>query len=253
MKKLIKRSFSLLLILSLVISLFASLSVVSAATSYNTGSFGVVCTSLSSQATSYYTGSYTYAKLSAQTGSTLKSSISALVTSDRSTVGYNGLKTYFARTDAVNGSSSTLRLFYCGVKADSSWDSGNTWNREHMWPDSKGGSACEGDLHSMRPTDPTLNSTRGNNPYGDTNGGTAKYSSSTNGSVLGGYLANSVFEPLDNVKGDVARAIMYDYCTYSALSDLSLVFTSTDVLLDWIALDPVDEFEMSRNDVIQDI
>ena len=253
MKNICKRSFSLLLILSLLIALFAGFTSVSAATSYNDGEFGVVCTSPSSQASSYYTGSYTYATLSSQTGSSLKSSISSLVNSDRRKVGYDGLKTYFARTDAVNGSSSTFRLFYCGVQTDSSWDSADTWNREHMWPDSKGGSTCEGDLHSMRPTDPSLNSTRGNLPYGNANGGSAKYSNSANGNVLGGYLGNSVFEPLDNVKGDVARTILYDYCTYSSLSNLSLVFTSTDVLLDWIALDPVDEFEMCRNDVVQDI
>ena len=255
MKHFSKRTVSVLLVLCLVVSLFASTFTVSAASypTYNNGTFGELCTSLSSFAKAYYTGSYTYEKLSAQSGTTLKSSISALVNSDRNTVGYNGLKTYFARTDAYNGSSSRFRLFYCGVVTDSDWDGADTWNREHMWPDSKGGDAAEGDLHSMRPTDPNLNSTRGNLPYGNATNGTAKYSNSANGNTLGGYLGGGFFEPLDNVKGDVARAILYDYCTYSSLSNLSLVFQSTDVLLDWIELDPVDEFEMCRNDVIEGI
>ena len=93
MKNIAKRTFSLLLILSLILSLFGSLTVVSAATSYNDGAIGVVCTALSSQAKAYYTGSYTYANLSAKSGSTLKSSISSLVSANRSTVGYEGLKT----------------------------------------------------------------------------------------------------------------------------------------------------------------
>ena len=58
MKKILKRSFSFFLTLSLVISLFAGLTIsTSATTSYNSGAIGVVCTTPSSQASSYYTGS----------------------------------------------------------------------------------------------------------------------------------------------------------------------------------------------------
>ncbi len=253
MRKPFKRVLSFLIVLALIVSVFACMLTASAAPRYNNGKFGVVCKSLSSQAKAYYTGSYTYEKLSAQSGTTLKNSISALVTKDRNTGSYNSLKENFAYTDAVNGSSSKLRLFYCGVTANSAWEGDTNFNREHMWPDSKGGSAAEGDLHSMRPTDKDLNSARGNYPYGEVTNGTAKYSNSNHGKVLGGYLGGGYFEPLDNVKGDVARAILYDYCTYSSLSNLSLVFQSTDVMLAWIKLDPVDEFEMSRNDVVEGI
>ena len=253
MKKLSARVLSFLMVLAILASVLACMSAVSAAPKYNNGKFGVVCKALSAQAKAYYTGSYTYEKLSAQFGSTLKSSISALVTKDRHTGNYNSLKTNFAYTDAVNGSSSKLRLFYCGVTSSSEWVGDTNFNREHMWPDSKGGSAAEGDLHSMRPTDKGLNSARSNYPYGEVTNGTPKYSDSNHGSVLGGYLGGGFFEPLDNVKGDVARAILYDYCTYSSLSNLSLVFQSTDVMLDWIKLDPVDEFEMTRNDVVEGI
>ena len=253
MKHIFSRALSLLLMLVLIVSIFTSMLAVSAAPKYNNGKFGVVCTALSAQAKAYYTGSYTYENLSTQSGTTLKNSISALVTKDRHTGSYNNLKTNFAYTDAVNGSSSQLRLFYCGVTSSSEWVGDTNFNREHMWPDSKGGSAAEGDLHSMRPTDKGLNSARSNYPYGEVTNGTPKYSDDNHGHVLGGYLGGGFFEPLDNVKGDVARAILYDYCTYSSLNNLSIVFQSTDVILNWVKLDPVDEFEMSRNDVVEGI
>lgn len=255
MKRNQTRAISLLIVLALVVSLFAGMLTVSAASypTYNNGTFGKVCTSLSSFAKAYYTGNYTYETLSAQTGSTLKSSINTLVTRNRHTGSYDGLKTGFAKTDAVNGSKTTLRLFYCGVSASSKWEGDKNFNREHMWPDSKGGSAAEGDLHSMRPTDKNVNSTRGNYPYGKVSGGKAAMAADNHGNAVGGHFGGGYFEPLDNVKGDVARTILYDYCTYSTLSSLGLVIQNKSLLLDWMELDPVDDFEMSRNDVIEGI
>ena len=68
MKTSLKKMLSLLLVLTLVFSIFASLiTTASAATfSYNTGKRGTVCTSLSSKAKSYYTSSYSYSTLSAK-------------------------------------------------------------------------------------------------------------------------------------------------------------------------------------------
>ncbi|MDR0889098.1 MAG: endonuclease, partial [Oscillospiraceae bacterium] len=253
MKHVTKRLLSILMVLSIITSLLAGITAVSAAGTYNTGVRGELCTSLSSQAKAYYTGSYTYDTLSTLSGSTLKSRISSLVTSDRDTVGYNGLKTYFAQTDAHLGSSSKLNLFYCNIPTNSAWDGADSYNREHMWPDSLGGNAAEGDLHSMRPTDAYVNSKRGNSKYGYVTGGKDATASPTNGSVVGGTYGGSYFEPLDFAKGDCARVILYDYATYSSLSSITTVFESVDVLLEWCALDPVDEFEMTRNDVVEDI
>ncbi|MBR4308332.1 MAG: endonuclease, partial [Oscillospiraceae bacterium] len=121
------------------------------------------------------------------------------------------------------------------------------------WPDSLGGSAVEGDLHSMRPTDPRLNSTRNNNLYGYANGGKAAESNEANGYLNGGTYVSGVFEPNDYAKGDCARVVLYDYVVASSMSSVTEVFTDVNTLLEWCALDPVDEFEMSRNDVAQEI
>ena len=59
---------------------------------------------------------------------------------------------------------------------------------------------------------------------------------------------------VDNVKGDVARICLYVYARYGGeigqCSSITNVFQSVDVLLQWCALDPVDDWEMGRNDMV---
>ena len=249
-----KRCMSLFLTFALILSLFAGLELKAEAATYlyNTGVRGEVCTSLSDYAKSYYTGSYTYGNLSTKTGSSLRSALYTLVNTNKKEYVYADLRTYLAYTDADYSNSNNLILFYCSQSAPSAWDSGTTWNREHVWPDSLGGSALEGDLHAMRPTDPKLNSTRNNNLYGETHTGKVATAGDINGNALGGYYGIN-FEPLDNAKGDCARIILYDYVAQTSADPISIVFESVDILLKWCALDPVDEFEMSRNDSAQSI
>ncbi len=250
-----KRTLSMMLALILLVGLFSGLRlpVEAASASYNKGKRDQVCTALSTDAVSYYTGSYSFASLSALSGSSLRSKLRSLVTSNRKTVGYDGLKKYFPYTDAFEGSSSKLRLFYCDGTTTSNWDSAATWNREHMWPDSKGGNAMEGDLHAMRPTDPKANSTRSSNKYGNVSGGKTAYTNEKNGEIPAGTYASGLFEPLDFSKGDCARTILYDYVVSSSMSSVTEVFTDEKTLLEWCAMDPVDTYEMSRNDVAQEI
>ena len=110
-----KRVLSFTMALILILSLFSGirLPAEAASASYNKGKRDQVCTALSSKANSYYTGSYSYSALSSLSGSNLRSKLRTLVTTGRKTVGYDGLKTYFPHTDAFEGSSSKLRLFYC--------------------------------------------------------------------------------------------------------------------------------------------
>lgn len=170
-------------------------------------------------------------------------------------------------------------------------------NREHSWPQSHGfkfdGNGAQGpagtDLHHLVAADGFVNQSLHNNyAYGfvkdvETIGnrestknnkfGTAKNTSSSD-------LANKVFEPIDQDKGDIARACFYMVAMYNNLANetnaistfdpnLELVFyitpgenstyssdTTTAVygnikdLLEWNKLDPVDEYEMHRNDLI---
>jgi len=72
---------------------------------------------------------------------------------------------------------------------------------------------------------------------------------SRRGNLPFGYMSGSgVYEPHDDVKGDVARIVFYMATMYSNLNiDL---LGDLDVLIDWHFLDPVDDFERNRNEVI---
>ena len=253
-----KKTLSVLLLLAMLVSLFAGLTLTSNAANYayNNGKRGQVCTSLSSAAQAYWTGSYSYATLSAKSGDSLRTSLRSKITSNRTTVGYSNLQNYFIYTDAYQGSSSQVMLFYAGIPTSSTWAGTANWNREHMWPDSLGGNAMEGDLHSMRPTDPKANSTRSNNKYGNAGSGAKEcytFDNSYHSATLAGHYSSGVFEPLDNAKGDCARVILYDYVVATSMSSPTVTITDIQTLLDWCALDPVDTYEMQRNDIVQTI
>lgn len=255
-KKYAKKLTSLFLVFVIVLSLVVTIPTASAATfSYNTGKRGVVCTSLSSKATAYYTGSYAYSTLSTKSASTIKSSLKNLMTNTHTTLTtYTNLKTYTKYSDATAGSSSKMTLLYTSNSVSSAWNS-TVWNREHVWPQSLGTfttANCGADMHHLRPADPKINSTRNNLPYGNVRSSGTYKTATTSAGTVGGYYTSTYYEPLDNVKGDVARILLYCYVRWGE-TNLTDVIQSTDVLLSWCKSDPVDTWEMGRNDVVQGI
>ena len=151
---------------------------------------------------------------------------------------------------------------------------GDCYNREHMIPQSYFGSGgiMRNDIHHVYPTDGKVNSIHNDWAFGKVN--VASYTS-TNGSKLGtalnsGYSAGfsgTVFEPIDEFKGDVARVYLYFatryedqmatfYSTYTSVDcrvmfdgSSDKVFNSTflNILLTWNAQDPVSTKEIVRN------
>ena len=148
---------------------------------------------------------------------------------------------------------------------------GDCYNREHSFPRSWFGGAIEpmnSDVHHIFATDGKVNSTRGSFPYGEV--GSAS-STTSNGSKLGsassglGY-SGTVFEPIDEFKGDIARAQFYIATRYqssiagwennSQFSNAVLNGTSSSVfepwylamLKQWHQQDPVSQKERDRND-----
>ena len=126
------------------------------------------------------------------------------------------------------------------------------WNREHCWPQSLsnkcwGESKAGTDILHLRPTYSNTNSSRGNDKYADVN----KASPREYNGMTFGYGSGSSFEPLDSVKGDAARIIMYTWTAYknyySNLPDITNVFESYDTLLRWHAQDKPDVLEGNRN------
>jgi len=106
-----------------------------------------------------------------------------------------------------------------------------TYNREHIWPQSKFDVDAKSDAHHLKPSDVSENSRRGNLPFGET---------------------GSTYEPPDVVKGDVARMLFYMDARYDSLDVSSGVVGDLGMLLEWHVEDPVDDFERNRNEVIHD-
>ena len=227
----------------------------------NSGQRDVVCNTLDGTGSAaYYTGTYTYEDLSALESGELLVSLRTLMTDTHKTkTSYNNCRDYAVKTDCQN-SDGSVSLLYTGYTAQMSDYIGSGrlgWNREHVWPQSLGGFKTSGagsDLHHVRPDDSKTNADRGNLKYGDVSSGSDVAGSSLVGGMVGGTRDSSYFEPLDNVKGDVARICLYVYARYGTqydkCADITNVFQSVDVLLEWCALDPVDTWEMGRNEVV---
>ena len=152
-------------------------------------------------------------------------------------------------------------LLYSGrsVSKGSNGGGTNQWNREHVWAKSHGDfGTVKGpgtDIHHLRPTNTVVNSTRSNKDFD--NGG------SPVSGAPGNFTDGDSFEPRDEVKGDVARMVMYMAVRYEGEGEVDLELNDEvdqgkapylgrkSVLLEWNKQDPVDDFERHRNDVIQ--
>lgn len=220
----------------------------------------------------FYTGTYynsigTFEQMMQMSSSSLKSALTTKVSSmSTASVGYNGLKSTLPYSDTDSAHPGKMRLFYSQEwitqteKLSSSGWSG--WNREHCWPDSLGGSKCEGDINVMRPTYPQSNGHRSNYGYGEFTSGQS-YSTSTSpaGTVCGYYSGSyNKFEPNDNVKGDVARIVFYvlinskySTLTFSNIHACSSNAQAYEMFLRWNAMDDPDSVEIHRNNYAQQV
>ena len=99
-------------------------------------------------------------------GTDLLNALNTLNNSKRkNTVGYGGMKTFSAKCDIDPDGSGKIVGFYDNTLVGPGWDSAKTWNREHVWPNARGGSKVEGDAHMTRPASVKTNSDRGSKGF----------------------------------------------------------------------------------------
>ena len=253
MKQQQKRVVSVLLVLVMVLSLFSGLTVHAHAASYtyNWGTRGTTATELSDAAVAFYEkNQVTYEDLAAYAGSSSVSSVPSsalygelaeLMESNHKTItSYDDTKPLYQYTDCQNGGGK-ISAFYSGTAIGPEWDGGSTWNREHVWPNSKGEGSAENDIMMLRPTTVSENSSRGNKAFGASSG-----YHDPNGVSGGTY----------NLHGDVARIVLYVYTRWGNTSNMwgtEGVIENKTVLLNWMEEDPVDTWELGRNDAVQSI
>lgn len=189
-------------------------------------------------------------------------------------IAYKDLKTCLSTTDSDLMDDNSMITLYTRDIIDGTWNE-SLWNREHVWcknhsnglytavqENNKGAGS---DIHHVRPALMTINSTRSNVPYG-----LVDKSSATQIGDTGNYFGNNIFEPSDEIKGDIARILMYVYVRYSSslnstydtiidkrgdLRITDIVTTPSgleedawNLLLSWNDLDPVNYLEMNRNE-----
>jgi endonuclease I/chitodextrinase len=162
-------------------------------------------------------------------------------------------------TDPYNYSSGSTQR--CGTYSVE----GDCYNREHIIPQSvfNEASPMVSDAHFITPTDGKVNGIRSNYPHGNV----ASASTTTlNGSKLGtsavsGYTG-TVFEPINDFKGDIARMYFYfatryentvgtySYAMFDGSSNKVFTTAFLNTLLAWNAQDPVSAREIARNNAI---
>ncbi len=205
----------------------------------------------------YYASCYSNGVL--KTGDDLKNALHDII-DDHTRFTYDQANTILQVIDECPTNSSMVQCLYLqrGIGKTS-----GDWNREHVWAQSHGIDGAEpaySDVHHLHPTDIQANSDRNSRDFDIVSGTTTNYAFDGTGTA-------GNFEPPIAGKGDVARAMFYMAVRYNGEGDVgfyedleltnatptsteSALFGKLDTLLDWNELDPVNDYEIRRNNLV---
>lgn len=215
-----------------------------------------------------------YDEAQGKVGNALKTALHDIIKNDNH-LSYSGLWSAYQQTDkkpngkvwdiysdVPNGTPPYEFTFVTDQCGNYSGE-GHCYNREHLWAQSwtNNDSNEKTDLNHVFPTDGWVNNKRGNYAFGEV--ANASWTSQ-NGSKLGkcavAGFSGTVFEPVDEYKGDIARALMYVSVRYyqedsgwgsSDMTDKSVIKDwAMEMLLRWHEEDPVDGKEINRNNSV---
>lgn len=197
---------------------------------------------------------------------------------NHNTLSYDYLWTAYGQTDLkpngkvwdmysdIPGQTPPYEYTYGSNQCGNYNSEADCYNREHSIPKSwfNDASPMLTDLIHVVPTDGYVNGKRSNYPFGEV--ATASWTSQ-NGSKLGssavsGY-SGTVFEPIDDYKGDFARIYFYMTVCYmdknlgaesfSMFNNSTLKPWALSMLIQWSNDDPVSQKEISRNNAVYQI
>ncbi|KAJ1433412.1 Endonuclease I [Sesbania bispinosa] len=172
-----------------------------------------------------------------------------------------------ADIDKPEASSGIVEIYSLRVVPKRLSGKPSGWNREHLWPRSYGlrNGPSLTDLHNIRPADVNVNSSRGNKYYGECMTGSTKCLRPANKeAALDTETDKERWAPPTQVRGDIARALMYMAVCYGfqqpggspglRLSDTPNVENREmgllSTLLKWNEVDPPSREEKLRNERI---
>ena len=222
-----------------------------------------------------------YASVNNKSGDAIRTALYNKINA-HTTVSYDNLKYLFKWTDTYDNAGVTIDDIYsfCDPAYTETWCSGTCgYNREHSVPKSwfNEVSPLYSDAFHLYPTNCYVNSFRGNEPFGECDGGSRCTTNGVNSRGRKGTCTftdggtsyasvGTVYEPDDQFKGDLARTYFYMVTCYmnnrfnyadggvdmftwnNSKADLSAY--SVALLLKWHRQDPVSERELARNEVI---
>jgi endonuclease I len=193
-------------------------------------------------------------------------------------VSYSSLHSHYQTTDKkpngkvwdmysdVPGGTPPYQFTFMTDKCGSYSGEGDCYNREHSFPQSwfNKASPMKSDLFHVYPTDGYVNGKRSSYPYGEVS---SPVWTSLNGSKLGpcsapGY-SGTVFEPIDEYKGDFARTYFYMAVRYytedagwqnnAAVNGSQMKPWFLNMLYQWHLQDTVSQKEIDRNNAVYNI
>ena len=220
-----------------------------------------------------------YHNVNASDDSTLFNNLRSTISSGYKSIGYDGLYGAYASTDVrsdgyIRDLYSNMTNYPTNSKQCGNYSSiGDCYNREHTIPQSwwgKGTSNQGCDIFIVYPSDGKINNMRSSYPFGETTSGKRwALDGDPDGNRVGTststqYVSGTVFEPFDDRKGDMARTYFYAVTRWSTSSSwtkgdgskvfgkgsetkFNLVSKYLDMLIKWHHDDPVDQFEIKRN------
>lgn len=207
----------------------------------------LVCVSPGSAATADpYAPPAGYYDSATETGPVLKAQLNDII-SPHVFRNYDMARQALHLLDQDPANPANIILVYTGASVPGVWDSGVTWNREHTWPRSLGVGTSgpdNADMHHLRPCNPTINNSRGNQPFGI---GTGFWDPSAFGAPF---------------RGEMARTMFYMETRYDGTENFTENLTLTDGfpgpnqmgdkarLLEWHYLEPPNERERRRNHLV---
>lgn len=211
-------------------------------------------------------------------GKHLSSKLSSLLARHHKMISYDGLHKAYKKTDIDRHYDNDGTILDMYSELPNNYDpyeykpgkkvcgeykrEGDCYNREHLFPQGLFGKRkpMKSDIFHVFPTDGKVNNRRGSLPFGEV---VTERWHSENGSKVGtgdnfGYQGR-VFEPIDEFKGDIARAMLYFLVRYKSVivkikgtpmvryKSYSDWFLRT--MIKWHKQDPVSEFEKNRNNI----
>lgn len=220
-----------------------------------------------------------YKAANGKKGQALKTALHGII-HKHTNIGYDGLYEAYKKTDTRPDGyvrdwySNATKYTHVKDKAGSYKNEGDCYNREHSVPQSwfedyGDANIIKADIVHVVPTDGKINGMRSNDPLANvgTVSGQSKNGYSKWGKCSVSGYSGQVFEPNDEIKGDMARIYFYMATCYENVvnkwngnATASNVFNGTtypafttwylNMLMKWSKDDPIDAVEIARNNAV---